>query len=321
MLKLAELIVCPERFFWGCFMKSRLNLTCILWFAIFVSKISLATALEMSAFEQPTSIHEVQEYTAHIADTISHVAESILSISPEQHTYENTLRPWNQLCVLLSQHIHTLNSIAESDLISNRTASHALGDLKAFLSQTLNFHDLPQILAACSQKILEAHLSTPFQRHIATRFINNSWQESLGLLHPTQEKTTPDLEHAITDLGYTNFIEMPEANVAYIPKSFIEEAYNVQKDPQQGIMNRQFASVLDGFNILPIRSHRDRDDDKKDGASGEVGGRYKYGPDGGKWSIYGEVEAHDKNGNYVKGDVEKNQDGGEWGVAGGKKSK
>ena len=288
-------------------MKSRLNLTCILGFAVLVSKVSLAATIEMSPSERPTSIHEVQEYTAHIADTISHITESILSILPEQHTFENTLKPWNQLCILLSKNIHTLNNIAESDLISNTTASQALGDLKAFLLQTLNFHDLPRILAACSQKILEANVSTPFQRHIATRFINNSWQESLGLLHPTQERTTP--KRAIMDLDSTDFMEIPEATVAYVPKSFIEEAYNLQKDPQQGVMNLQFTSVLGRFNILPIRSNRDRDDNKSGGSiEGGITGTWGDG-NGIQWEGYVKGEAHDGKGNYAEGKITQRDDG------------
>lgn len=303
-------------------MKSRLSLMCVLGFVIFVSKVPLATAIERPACERPTSIHEVQEYTTHIADMITHVTESILSISPGQHTYENTLRPWNQLCMLLSQHIHTLNSIAESDLISNTTAFQALTDLNAFLLQTLNFHDLSQIFTACSQKILEADLSTPLQRHIATRFINNSWQKSLGFLHPAQEKPTPELESAIADLNYITFMEMPETNVACTPKLFIEEAYDLQKDPQQGIMNHQFTSVLGGFHILPIKSHKDRDGDKKGGScEGGITGKWGDGK-GIQWEGYVKAEAHDDKGNYVEGKVTQKDDGtGEANVNGGHESK
>lgn len=188
MLKFYRVDSFLEKIFLRYFMKSRLGLTCILGFVLFASKASLALANEMSASELPSSVQEVQEYTAHAAKNVSQVVESIFSISQDQYTYENALKPCNQLFLQLAQNFHVLNTIAASNLPCSATASEAMENLNAFISQTLNYPYLYQILTDCSQKLLYDDKSDPFQQYIATRFINNSWYEPVYLDGSAQEK-------------------------------------------------------------------------------------------------------------------------------------
>lgn len=77
-------------------MKAQLSLAYILGFATFISRASLVMAIQTPASERLSSIQEAQEYTTHAEENASQVTKSILSISQDQHSYENTFSPCNQ---------------------------------------------------------------------------------------------------------------------------------------------------------------------------------------------------------------------------------
>ena len=93
----------------------------------------------------------------------------------------------------------------------------------------------------------------------------------------------------------------------------ISHAVNIILNHQQSLdAQKTDALVKDRLKIVPIKSRKDRDDDKK--AGGEVKGGFKYkwgGQDGSGLSVYVEGEAHDEHGNYVEGKAEHNISTGE----------
>jgi|GEM_PF-6545341 len=66
------------------------------------------------------------------------------------------------------------------------------------------------------------------------------------------------------------------------------------------------------FNLLPVRSTRDRDEDRKTGGSVKAGITYEYGgEDGNKFKGYFKAEAHDNKGNHIEGSIDHDFNSGE----------
>jgi|GEM_PF-3338885 len=177
-------------------------------------------------FIQSCSTQEVQEYTICIEEKINKAAESILSFSTEEQTFENTIRPWNRLLEELSKNFHTLITIEKMNSHSSPIASQALDYLQTSLVKKLKEDNLYHALLNCSQKIVHDNETNQFQRYIAERFINNSWYKSVYLhdgnaLHPENFHTSTTLGSCVIEILESN------ADVVYIPKTTIDQAYDL----------------------------------------------------------------------------------------------
>lgn len=105
-------------------------------------------------------------------------------------------------------------------------------------------------------------------------------------------------------------------------RTFLKRAnpFSIQYDGVDSILNSQQSLIVqevetfvkDEFKILPVKSHKDRNDDRQAGGSAEVGGSVRWGgADGPQYDAYVKAEAHDDKGNYVETEVEHNFNTGE----------
>src|SRR5271170_1427208 len=113
-------------------------LKCILGSAIFLSYISMGMTDETKPAEQQLCLMSpiaIQDYARSIAENVSRTVESILSLSPDEHSFKNTLFVWNQLFNQLKRDKQYLKTLAESSSITAAAAAAALADLTAFLKE------------------------------------------------------------------------------------------------------------------------------------------------------------------------------------------
>jgi hypothetical protein len=203
---------------------------------------AFANTKEEECFLQSYSIQDVQEYTICIEDKINKAAESILSISTEEQTFENTIRPWNRLLEELSKNFHTLITIEKMNSHSSAIASQAVDYLQTSLVKKLKENNLYHALLNCSQKIVNDNETNSFQRYIAEHFINNSWYKSVYLheenaLLPENFETSTTLEGCVIEILESN------ADVVYIPKTTIDQAYDLYKGLRERYPHFIFCSL------------------------------------------------------------------------------
>jgi len=110
-------------------MKSQFSVACILGSAIFISQLPLSVSVSAEPKVSFTTSREVEKYAIDIVENINKTALTILSIPSDQQTFENTLRPWNQLSAQLSQDLDALSKI---DFPSDATSSQVYDELNAY---------------------------------------------------------------------------------------------------------------------------------------------------------------------------------------------
>lgn len=292
-------------------MNSQLTLRYILGLLACLSSTVVANSNELPPPEPLTS-QEIQEYAASTAERVHHVAQSILAISSEEETYENTLSPWNRLTVQVLQDLDTLQSLAESDAPCNETAAQSLEDLDGFLSQTLNSAYLHQKLAQYAQKLIQDDTSDLFQKYIAMRLINNRRWDPVYLHSSAENEVSWDADFLLFNFDPTLIEEVSHADLAQSVASANadvvylsdvdcdEDAYDayqaLEKDYahfvylpshsrtrlNNGLLiasKRSLGDIeLNTLKVLPIKSHKDKDrDDNKPGGSFRGGVKGEWG--------------------------------------------
>lgn len=214
----------------------------VLGLAVCISSTVIASIGEMPEFEEPVSYEEIQEYVVATAARVNQVAQAILAIPYEEHTYENTLRTWNQLTIQLSQEINELQFHADAQSVD---------ELNAFLSQILDFPYLHQTLEVCAEKLLQDNTIDVFQKYIAMRFFNKRWQEPVYFHRSAQEEMgwdanftllnfDPILIEEIQDDHLAQSAASANADVVYIPNiDSDEDAYAVYQ-----ALEREYAHLI-----------------------------------------------------------------------------
>lgn len=98
-------------------MKSQFVLSCILSSIAFISPMP-GSALEVRTSHQGFSLGspmEIQEYAKEMTNNARQIIEGILSISSDQQTFENTLKPWTRLVADLTSHLRQLDALAKAE--------------------------------------------------------------------------------------------------------------------------------------------------------------------------------------------------------------
>lgn len=187
-------------------MKSQLILACILSSIAVILPLQ-GRALETGSFQQDlsfTSPLEIQKYAREITQNAYQMIEKILSIPSDQQTFENTLRPWNQLKGDLASSFKQLNELAEGSSLSV-AASQAMQDLRVFLMEISQDAELHDALIGYSLKINHNPAATPFERYIANQFLSNNRGEFAHLRGSVQEKNTNEIDFTILNLKSADF--------------------------------------------------------------------------------------------------------------------
>jgi Zn-dependent oligopeptidase len=130
-------------------MKPQFVLACILAVACLVSQKALALPPDL------TTSWEAREYVRAIAENVHETAVAILSVPPEQQTFENTLQPWDRLSEQLFQDYDTLHELVEARISSSTAAAEAFEDLHTFLIEITQNPQLCQKLVQCAQRSVE----------------------------------------------------------------------------------------------------------------------------------------------------------------------
>lgn len=182
-------------------MKSRLILVCIFSSVALISPM-LGSSLEKASSQQEfsfTSLLEIQECSREIAQNGYRMIEKILPIPSDQQTFENTLRPWNQLKEDLTSSLKQLNEFAERASLSVN-AIQTMQDLREFLMEISQDGGLHEALIGCCQKINHNPISTPIECYIANQFLSDNRCEFAHLRGAVQEKYTNEIEFTILNL-------------------------------------------------------------------------------------------------------------------------
>lgn len=322
-------------------MRSQFSITCILRSAIFISPLILSS----SAAAEPgiffTASEEVEKHATDLVENIHNIAVNILSVPPEEQTFENTLKPWNRLSAELSQGLDALNALSNLDLSSSATAVEVYNKLQAYLLEVTQNPELRQALINCSLSIAHNPKLDPFQRYIGARFIKNNSNELVYLCGAEEGQNTFTTDYTVLNITWGSITEAQVSELAYKILSenagvvCIQEvaaddyAYDLYKvlhknyahfvyvPPSLNLAgHRQKNGMLiaskfggDGLEVLLARSHKDRNEDRG-GASLEGGFRGSWGDGNGiHWEGYAKAEAHDGRGNYAEAEVTQKDDG------------
>lgn len=336
-------------------MRSQFSLCGILGSVIFISQLTLnASAIEEQNVSFATS-REIENYGIDTVEKIRSTALTILSIPSDKQTLENTLRPWNQLSMQLSQDLEALNALSKLDVSISKTAYQVYDGLQSYLLEVTQNPELWQMLINCSQNISQNPELDPFQHYIAARFVQNVSNEPVYLAgNVTEERDSPATDCIVFDLKAEALDESKVSNLAR--KILLEDAdaiciQEVDEEDANDLyqtLRRNYAHFVyvpsssalnsssnhrekgmliagkfrgDPLNIILARSHKDRDD-QRGGVSGEGGVTGKWGDGKGiQWEGYVKAEAYDGKGNYLEGQVTQRDDGtGEVNVRGGHES-
>ena len=160
---------------------------------------------------------------------------------------------------------------------------------------------------------------------------NNSVNNCTLLLQSLPHLKISDYGHTLSTTSMT----MPRDHsglrtlVKRVNSHFINYGVNSTLNHQQSLTAQKMDSLAkdslkiaqNTFEILPTKSHRDRDDDKGgNSCEGGITGRWGDG-NGIQWEGYIKGEVHDDNGNYAEGRITQKDDGtGEVDVHGGHES-
>ena len=338
-------------------MKLQFSLTYILRLAFLIFHLTLSVSVAAEPRVSCSTSGEMENYAIDIVEKINKTALTILSTPLDQQTFENILRPWNRLSAQLAQDLDVLDALSKMDAPSSATASQIYDELHAYLFEVNQNPELRQTLINCSLSIAHNPELDPFQRYIGARFVEDDYNELVYLCGTAEEeedssaadctvfslKSGSFTEAHISDLAHKILSENADAvciqevaaeNHAYdlykaLCRNYAHFVY-VPPSPASSLSRNQrkrgmlIASKFgnDAVKILPVRSHRDRDDDKKAGGSWEAGVNVGYGgEDGPQFNGYVKGEAHDEKGNYVEGraDHNFNRNEGNVGVRGGNK--
>jgi hypothetical protein len=323
-------------------MKSQFGLTCILRSAFLISQLTLNVfvSAEPKVLINSTAI---EERAIAIAENINKTAIAILSISSEEQTFENTLRPWNRLSAQLAQDFDALDALSNPDFSDSVTASQASDQLHAHLLEVTQNPEFNQILMNCSLNAAHNTELDPFQRYIGARFVNNGSDEPVYLLGTAEEQSSSEIDYSVlnlrsgplaedqvSDLARKILAENPDAvciqevaadDEAYILYEALQKNYThfVYAPPSPILRlsrnDRKSGTLIaskfgaDALEILLARSHRDRSDDRGEASIGG-GIRGSWGDGNGiQWEGYARVEAHDGKGNYAEAEVTQKDDG------------
>jgi hypothetical protein len=336
-------------------MKPRFNLTCILGSAVLISQLTLSVAVAAEPGASFTTSGEIEKYAIDTVEKIRKTALTILSISSDQQTFENTLRPWSRLSAQLSQDLDALNELSKLDFPFSTTASQVSDGLHAYLLEVDQNPELRQTLMNCALAVAHNAELDPFQRYIGTRFVKNSSDEPVYLRGAAEEQHSPATDYTVLDLKSGSLTEVQVSGLAheilsknadavciqeiaaddhayelyevlhtnyahfvYVPSSSTLSLSESHRTSGMFIASKLGANALE---ILLARSHRDRNDDRG-GASCEGGVTGRWGDGNGiQWEGYVRGEAHDGKGNYAEGQVTQKDDGtGKVDIRGGHES-
>ncbi len=249
-------------------MKSQFVLTCILGSAIFTSQVAPVVALESSSLNQPASLTtsiEVQEYVRNVAENVYKTAEAILSIPPEDQSFENTLKPWNELSARLSQDFKILNVLAESHSSCSSAAFQALEDLDGFLTKITQNPQLHRAFHSCCHRLSNDDRLNPMQSYMVSCFLQNSFNEPLHLRGSSEEKNNSETNFTVLDFEPDFFLDRKasdlarkifsvDADVICIRQVSADDAYDLYETLREGYVH--FIYVSPCANLLDPSKHR-----------------------------------------------------------------
>jgi hypothetical protein len=322
-------------------MKSRFGLTYMFRSAFlalqFILCVPLSAAILMDSME-------IEERVVLIAEKIDETAKAILSIAPEGHTFENTLKLWNQLSTELLQELDALNSV--DTMMTSQLSDY----LQSYFMEVVQDPELSQILMDCSYKVAQNMEIDPFQRYVGSRLIENG-SEPVYFNGIAEEKndveTVSNLlnfksEAQVSQLAYKilsanadavcihdivadhhayalyNTLKKNYAHFIYVPARSI---FNFANSNQKKGMLIASKFNEDEFGIFLAHSRRDSNDDRG-GASCQIGIDAAWGDGKGiQWEAYFSGEIHDNKGNYLEGEVTQRDNGsGRFDIHGGHES-
>ncbi len=318
-------------------MKGCLGLFCFLRLALLFLPFTLSVSL--LAHEKGFLINsiEIEEYTAAIVTSIDATAIAILSIPNKQHTFDNTLKPWNRLCAQLSQ---TLDVLQELEVRYGEVASQRAEELYAYFMEIMQSHDLHEIFMNCSFDAFHNLELDSFERYIGARFLANNLNGPIYLYEYVEEHNPSEIpmETQIAEISYEILSEEADAvcirnittddhahglyqtlkkrysHFIYTPPSSVLHISNNHRKKGMLIASKRHK---DAFDIFTVGS---RGNDS--GASCETGVSATWGGANGiQWEGYIKAEVHDDRGNYAEGQITQRNDGsGQVDVRGGHES-
>jgi hypothetical protein len=153
------------------------------------------------------SAWEMQEYVCDIAHSAYKTVDSILSLPPDEQTFDNTLKPWDQLISQLSRTFNTLNELVESQAPLASLAFRSLKDLSQLASDIHQNRVLCQTLLSSSEKALKDTSLNAFQHHLASCFVTNNFNTPLYIKGALSEKQRPDKRFTVLELDGLSFLE------------------------------------------------------------------------------------------------------------------
>jgi hypothetical protein len=145
-------------------MRSQFSLSCVLGSAIFISQLTLNIPVEA---EQRTSFATSGEIEQYAIDTVEHIRQTaltILTIPSDDQTFENTVEPWNRLCIQLARDLDELDVLSQRDGSFSETVSQVSDGLRAYLLEVARNPELRQAFVNCCLSNAQSPEFDPFER-------------------------------------------------------------------------------------------------------------------------------------------------------------
>ena len=139
------------------------------------------------------TFEDIEAYTFASFEKIQKKAKSIVEVPFEQQTFENILRPWNQITDELTEIINTLKPIENFQIVQDLYSG-----LNAEIFQNIVLQDS---LKNYVRKSLNNNLLNSYQRFVLQQFLENSDLSQEGFLKLCKHKETFEIEHETDDDG------------------------------------------------------------------------------------------------------------------------